>query len=365
MSSSILYQYSKYKDWLREGRYQISVTVFSALLSPIVEFFIRLFSTSDKRPCCFGMHPLTDCNDYYVYYSYLFQAIFIFVTLFVLLYNMRYTDVTLRENKSLIANYIERNTNKRIKRCDEKVFAFKVVSVITRQFYILWVVVWVLWLIYYVGKFAMCFPHKMGTLCYSCQEISSSVFELVFDFLSTAAMFGIYLVLNNVTTQFDKRSQKDYGLWNGVLFLVLLFAIWLSILLIESCEIGGRFQYSTLFVSVFSTITFVMVLGKLNSNYLQIPPLFLLVMYLYAIVQAYVPFKSDYNIACVSKVQNIPTAISFILPYATLVGKLFVMLTLCWIVDKKRLIFFVIHKSAAMDETPVLLDELDSKPVEF
>ncbi len=41
------------------------------------------------------------------------------------------------------------------------------------------------------------------------------------------------------------------------------------------------------------------------------------------------------------------------------------MLALCWVADKKRLIFFIIHEGVALDETPMLLDELDSDPVEF
>lgn len=363
MKKSILNRHSKYIDWLWTERYQVSVTVFAALLPAIVEVIIKI-SSDGKCPCCPMSHPMGDYG-HNACYNYLFQALFILLTLFVLIYNMRKTNDTLRDNKGLISNYIERNAISRIRRCDEKDFAFNVVSTITRQFYVMWIVVWLLWLIFYVGRFSMCIVPQLDAPYLSRHDLSYNIFEQVFDFLSTAAMFGIYLILNTVTTQFDKRSQKDYGLWNGLLFLALLFAVWLSLLLIESCLIEESFKYSKLFVSVFSTITFVMVLGKLNSNYLQIPPLFLIVMYLYAIIQVYVPFKSDNDFVCFSKVKNIPEAISFLLPYATLTGKLFVMLTLCWIVNKKRLIFFIIHKSAALDETPTLLDELDSEPVDF
>lgn len=364
MKKNVLNWQSKYLDWLWSERYQISVTVFAAML-PAIATKLWDFSNDGKCSCCHVSHAVETCNSMDFCYNYLFQAIFIFVTLFVLVYNKRNTDKTLRDNKELIANYIERNTNKCIKRCDEKYFAFKVVSAITRQFYIMWIVVWLLWLVYYVGMFAICVAPQIETPYIGRHELTYSVFEQVFDFLSTAAMFGIYLILNNVTTQFEKRSQKNYGLWNSLLFLVLLFAIWLSLLLIESSFVVERFQYSTLFVSVFSTITFVLILGKLNSNYLQIPPLFLLVMYLYAIIQAYVPFKTPGHDVCHLNLKYIPDVISYIFPYVTLIGKLFVMLTLCWIVDKKRLIFFIIHKSAALDETPVLLDKLDNEPVEF
>lgn len=353
MKKIVLSRQSKYIDWLWSERYQLSVTVFAALIPMIIKNLLDL-SFGGTCLCCPTSNSEVENNSRIFCYNYLFQAIFIFVTLFVLIYNKRNTDDTLRKNKKLIANYIERYTYKRIRKCEEKYMAFNIVSAITRQFYIMWIVVWLLWLIYYMGMYLMCITNKSN-------ELSCQIFGQVFDFLSTAAMFGIYIILNNVTTQFEKRSQKDHGLWNAILFLVLLFTIWISLLLIET----NRPQYSTLFVSAFSATTFVLVLGKLNSNYLQIPPFFLLVMYIYAIFQAYIPFKSSDNIVSVSKVENISKAISFVFPYATFIGKIFVMLTLCWIVDKKRLIFFIIHKSAALDETPVLLDKLDCEPVEF
>ena len=133
MKRSIFNRQSKYIDWIWNERYQVSITLFAALLSPIVEIILKFFADG-KCPCCPVGHPLGECNELSVCFNYLFQAIFILVTLFVLIYNMRYTDATLRGNKELIANYIERNTNKHIRRCDEKDFAFGVVSTITKQF---------------------------------------------------------------------------------------------------------------------------------------------------------------------------------------------------------------------------------------
>lgn len=347
---------SPYWHWLWNERYQISVTVFAALLPVIANLITKISSwVNDDAHNIFGDLLGKDNS--------LFQAIFIFLTLFVLIYNMRKTKECLINNKELIANYIERNTNRHIRHCKEKYIAFDIVSDISHQFYWMWIVVWSLWLIYYVGK-------TMWNMGCSNNETAFWIFEQVFDFLSTAAMFGIYLILNTATTKFELRSQKNYGLWNGAILLLLFFAIWISLITIAGiswCPYSIQaHQYSELFISVFSTISFVLVLGKLNSNYLQIPPLFLFIMYLYAIVQAYVPFN-PVNFENIKKndLDASFKVIGLVMPYATLIGKLFVMLTLCWIVDKKRLIFFIIHKSAALEETPVLLDELDSEPVEF
>ena len=351
MRKNSVYFSSPYWHWLWSERYQISVTLFAALL-PVIANLISWISNWKNV----GSHRISDVL--LVSDNSLFQAIFIFVTLFVLIYNMRKTKECLTKNKELIANYIERNTNRHIRHCKEKYAAFEIVSIISNQFYWAWILVWSFWLIYYVGKTIFMASNN--------DEASFWTFGQVFDFLSTAAMYGIYLILNTATTKFESRAQKNYGLWNGAILLLLLFAIWISLItFVNPC--GQTHQYSELFVSAFSTISFVLVLGKLNSNYLQIPPLFLFIMYLYAIFQAYVPFRSDFIIRLEDKNLTVFSCkvIGIVVPYATIIGKLFVMLTLCWIVDKKRLIFFIIHKSAALEETPVLLDKLDSEPVEF
>lgn len=351
MRKSLFNKESKYIDWLFNQRYQISVTIFAALLPTIISALARIFGADHKGCCCFGYSDSGNDGIHCIFMTYnsAFQAIFIFVALLLLINNMWRTNNMLKSNKELIANYIERNTNRRIRNCNEKNEAFEIVSDITKQFYIMWIVVWLLWLVYYTGD---AFVNPI-TDCGKNQKPETNViiFHQVFDFLSTVAMFVIYLILNNVTTKIKQRTQ-DYGIWHGLLILILAFSVWISLILKMDVNAADP-QLHSLFMAVFSSMSFVLVLGKLNSNYLQVPPLFLLGMYFYAIAQAFIPFKNNNNL------------IQAVLPYATFIGKIAVILTLCWIVDKKRLIFFIIHKSAALDETPVLLDELDSEPVEF
>lgn len=348
MRKSLFNRESKYIDWLFNQRYQISVTIFAALLPTIISALARIFGAGHEGCSCCGYSNYDNLGIHCIFITYnsAFQAILIFVALLLLINNMWRTNNMLKSNKELIANYIERNTNRRIRNCNEKMEAFEIVSNITKQFYIVWIVVWLLWLIYYTGD---AFINPV-TNCGKEKEPATNViiFHQVFDFLSTVAMFVIYLILNNVTTKIRQRTQ-DSGIWHGLLILILAFSVWISLLLKMDANATGP----QLFMAVFSSMSFVLVLGKLNSNYLQVPPLFLLGMYFYAIAQAFIPFKSNGNL------------IQEVLPYATFIGKIAVILTLCWIVDKKRLIFFIIHKSAALDETPVLLDELDSEPVEF
>lgn len=332
---------SNYIDWFLNERYQISVTIIAAILPTFVTSIYHDVPNGTSLVMLFKNH------------NSLFQAIFIAFTLFVLIFNMNRTKKMLKDGKNLIESYIERNTNRGNKRCDEKNFSFIVVSNIVTQFYIMWIVVWILWFAYYFGTFLLTLGGKNI-------ENHIIVFQQIFDFLSSIALFIIYIILTKVTTKRKERADGDESLWYCVLFLVLISIIWL-VLMFNMCSDSSyknslSYQYCSLLVSAFSAISFVLVLGKLNSNYLQIPGLFLCTMYIYAIVQAYIPFQ-DLGIG--------GDIIERLTPFATFIGKVFVMLTLCWMVDKKRLIFFIIHKIATIDEAPSMLDELDSDPVEF
>lgn len=347
---------SNYVDWLLNERYQISVTIFAATL-PAVLPNIYSFFTKTNRACSCCSNDMQN-GTLFVNYNSLFQAIFIAFTLFVLIFNMNRTKKMLKDGKNLIESYIERNTNRGNKRCNEKSFSFIVVSNIVKQFYYMWIVVWILWFAYYFGTFLLTLGVENIEAHLKTNHVI--VFQQIFDFLSSIALFIIYIILTKVTTKRKERADGDESLWYCVLFLVLISIVWLS-LIFNMCssffyEDSISYQYCSLLVSAFSAISFVLVLGKLNSNYLQIPGLFLCTMYIYAIIQAYIPFQ-DLGIG--------GDIIKQLTPFVTFIGKVFVMLTLCWMVDKKRLIFFIIHKIATIDEAPSMLDELDSDPVEF
>lgn len=348
--SSFLGHQNNYFDWLKNEGWSIGAIIFTAILPPIISAIIEHFlSTGSKCGC--SPHSSRHFHSL-VEFESLFQAIFIIVALAVLISNMRKTSKMLKDNRKLFANYIEHNTNRRIRRCDEKDFSVTVVTDIAKQFYVTWIIVWILWLIYYLGAYFL--------EIFMADHNVVLTYKQVFDFFNSIAMFSIYLILSCMTTKREERADDSNALWYGVMFLVLLTTVWLTLICSEDGERSKAYQYCQLLTSVFSTISFVLVLGKLNSNYLQIPSFFLLAMYIYAIVQAYIPFAG-----CGGRVSVIGQAIQAIQPYATLFGKLFVMLTLCWIVDKKRLVFFIIHESTALEETPALLDELDNEPVEF
>ena len=350
MGSKNLKSNNDFVRWLFKERYQILITLFAAILPTILTIVVESVFTNDLTVS--GLISLFRKN------GSLIQSLFIFITLFVLVNNMVRTNKTLEETKELVVSYIEKNTSKRYRSDKEKYYTFDIVSTTVKQFYIMWIVVWVFWFIYYTGSFIM------GSQDDGQSSASIRVFNLTFDFLSSSAIYIIYLILTDVTVKIEERRANGHlQLWYGSLLWILIFSVWLSLLvkmLSSQSNYEVMYQYNNLLMSAFSSVSFVLVLGKLNSNYLQIPRVFLFIMYAYAIIQAYVPFRE-----CTQKLSEVGSIINGILPFATLIGKVFVMLALCWVADKKRLIFFIIHESVALDETPMLLDELDSDPVEF
>lgn len=106
-----------------------------------------------------------------------------------------------------------------------------------------------------------------------------------------------------------------------------------------------------------------LLLGKMNSSYLKVPSIFMLLLYVYAVTQLYVPFKdSD---LWMTKNSWLDTFLNYAIPYITLIGKIFLMLTICWIAVQRRFIFFVIHRSTTIDKIDDLISELNKENVSF
>lgn len=120
-------------------------------------------------------------------------------------------------------------------------------------------------------------------------------------------------------------------------------------------------------LGTFATFAFVILLGKLNSFYLQIPILLNLMVYFYAISQMFGPltmladgssfFKSQpYDSILLhfflTKTDYQFEKINIAFLFASLFGKLCLAMVLYWIVYKFRFIYFVITKSLSLTETP-------------
>lgn len=347
------------RAWIKSEKFNIFLTVSSGILLIILDKLLDYTSHIDDFE--FNL-KIEEQN------NYLIQSLFILITLIVLLRNRKSTYEDLSKDKQL-KQYIARKCNIKIKDSKTIDSAYKVVTGTVNQFYTAWIMIWFIWFIYYFGNYILGIGKpEIGIDIANSDCIDGignigifykirNIFSHFFDFLSSTALYGIYLILNDVTVNIRERSKHDEGLRYGALCFIVIFAIFISFVLLEastiSCEEYKKYdQITSLLLSTFSAISFVLVLGKLNSNYLQIPRFFLYGLYIYAIIQLYEPFKSS---GC-GDIKYISTIINYTMPYITLVGKICLMLTLTWIVYEKRFIFYVIHKSLSLAETPDMLD---------
>lgn len=401
-----------WKIWWKTERTNILITTGAGALPILVEWLFNWISSSGSSKGdlihALSIGELSNC---------IIQSLFIAITLFVLVRNREHTYNDLSGSANYIKLYLERNCG--IKRYTDSTIdqSFYVVECTIMQFYYGWILVWILWLVYYLGD---------GVFVLAGASSDARIFKQVFDFLNSTAIFAIYLILSSVTVNIRRRAKNHSGILRGALIWVFIFTLWLAGVCLESrnpsdldrnvvhietcvpsesivktaadsvkevhgcapevtvasnCSTNGFLSDSLaeppktavgftfpsvdmmvdLLLSIFSTISFLLVLGKLNSNYMQIPGPMLYGLYFYAIVQAYVPFCDNIEGHSLA----ISQLLSGAMPYITLAGKVILMLTLMWIANQRRLIFFVIKKSISIDESPIMLSELNKGAVTF
>lgn len=356
------------KNWWKAEKYNILLTIFAALIPLMIDWGVSWEKTTNKESSSQVKHQGE--NTEYLWWAmseksnYAIQTIFIGITLFVLIRTRHATTNELVNSKGQIIQYILKNCSLKSYNDESKERTYSNVKEMVRYFYIAWLIVWFLWLAYYLGNYFLAYQDNV--------DLKFGYRQIV-NFLNSSAMFGVYTIIGNTSISTESKLESFTSYWFSFLGWFVLFVCCLVGVFIDTnnpdTTIGLRaHSYVIVLNAMFSIITMVLVLGKLNSVYLQIPRLFMWVLYLYAAIQAYTPllesshdtlFMSD---ICDSTLIEISRAI---LPYVTLFGKVFLMLVLCWVVDYKRLIFFVIHRSVTIEQTPRLLNELNRNHVSF
>ena len=227
---------------------------------------------------------------------------------------------------------------------------------------------------------------KIGSASYA---YNMFVFRCIMEMVGSIILFYIYLVLNNVTI--SKEYRPDYSSADFAIFLSLCIIAILALFIRAASIPTMREAFApmlqvSLALGLFSTFTFVLVLGKLNSYYLQIPILLSIFVYIFAIAQVFAPLEliasgwdsvkdgfvvatlpcevtgKDTNYRIFDVVVSSPVLdvtashrlerLNFYFLLFSMFGKLALALVLYWTVYKFRFIYFVITKNLALTETP-------------
>lgn len=109
-------------------------------------------------------------------------------------------------------------------------------------------------------------------------------------------------------------------------------------------------------LSVYSALSFVLMLGKLNSFYLHIPRGLFYGLYCYAVAQMLHFLILDYEtmrhleIHIVQVFPNLMNHLNLIFLYITLIGKMLLALTLSWMIFEARFICYIAQTSLEITE---------------
>ena len=364
-----------FNEWLKKEKDQICLTLLAAIIPVILSaIFIKAGETDSVVPFNPNNYPNNELvnsevnksseSDLKIFIkrftiserqNYAAQSLFIFFSLFILLHNKKIIYDYL-ENGQSIKTYLIRKCHVKIKDENTIIEKYNIIQDTTKYFFRVWILVWMMWLALYLGLFMFTIIDINKASSIISIPISQLFYRQVFDFMTSSTVFIIYLVLTNVTINIRHHKNYDESIWWGILGWILCFTIFIICLCAEFTykdSENARIITTTL-LSVISAISFLLVLGKLNSLYLQIPQGFLIILYFYGIFQCYHAFPLILE-------KNIIVYLNFLIPYITLIGKVVLMLTLCWITYNKRFIYYIIHQTVLVEETPQLLKELNRK----
>lgn len=326
------------KYWFKQDKFNILLTLLCALIS-LLPSVLPLIN-QNKFPENFDFSLLKACSQ-----------LLIAVTGFIW-FSMRFKPVALNElaARDSLQDYIDDVCAIRQTKGNDSHFAYKVVKGVVNQFYKMWMVVWSVWVISY--------SIKVFSLLIGCQGDDSYIqtIDYLLDFIGSAAMFAIYVILSDVTVEISKRIGKRYSNMHWyVITILLLFAVLVLLdinYMAAYCEQAK--SYLQLILSAFGCFSFVMVLGKLNSNFLNVPKLFMIMLYCYAVAQAY-------SFLSLEQSENSPLTDFFkeYYYYFTSIGKVMLIITLSWILSRKRLIFYLVNRSLSMTDVKSKLNEFN------
>lgn len=368
---------TKIRSWYQEDKKDILWTVVGAILSTILgllcQYWFKVRSIPDDLPekvfielIPYGKRLIaficmSDLANYGI------QSLFIIIALCILIYGRIHT---LREiqNEDQITNYILQNCNIKTFNVADNTNRYQIIKKATLDFYTFWILVWTIWFAYYFGNFCFCLIEEFAK-----KEITESsdlkfrlascqtIYSQTLDYISSTVLLLIYGVLTNLTLKKKDVNEENSNLWVGGIFLVFITIGFIVGVINESLFWKNaesiHINVVSVALSVYAAISLILVLGKITSNYLKIPTFFLICMYFYAVIQCYIPFRNEHSTPSVY--------LYAFLPYLTLFGKVFILLSLCWMSYQKRLIFFLIHRRSAMETIPRLLSNLNRELVDY
>lgn len=310
---------TNFVEWLKQNRFKLIFSLLLVIIPMFSEFdigFLKPSNTSNR-----GLAWLWE-QIYYNPYQ-ITNIVIIFATF---LFLSRSTTLMERENdkKEVIHEYVSKMFGENCTLAQNTPSdLYNRLRIGVEQFYFSWLAVWVVWLLLYILKLVFA-VYKYNVYSYvSVIDLSSAgsfrvecLLENCLNLTNSFILLFIYLVITTSTVNVGNLSNTSLNgrkmMHTGVCAFILMgFGCFMTDVFSLSSEVSPNLYnevqfFLRLLIGVVGTISLMAVLGRLNTNFLNIPQWMMFGLYFYAAVQMFYPltYNSIYKNPHNNKFQN-------------------------------------------------------------
>lgn len=244
-----------------------------------------------------------------------------------------------------------------------------------QQFYFSWIAVWTIWLALYIMKFVLCIYNEHLKQSALVAAIGSGDEQIVrlgnllensLNLLNSFIILFIYFVITIATVRAKALANTNLrSMCICFCFIVLLGILYFTVDIFSMFSLNtadyNALQFKIRFlIGIVATISLMALLGRFNTNYLNIPQWLMMCMYLYAAIQMLYPYMYSQNTTDVSQnainsSQRPHSEMSQVLFAVAFMGKIGLFFVLRWIAQRKRFLFFLLHKGHTLSDANAML----------
>lgn len=337
-------------SWLKHQKYAAILSIacaFVPFLPSLFKFISNIINHESKTSIEFNPEWLSFAN-----------TIFVLATLIVLISSKFLINKEEEEKEKRLCTYIKENLadNCRLLHNGEHDF-FHRMEVSIKQFYYSWIVVWCVWLLLYIWKL---FVPLMGNGEFTCRF--SYFMENILNLLNSFAMFFIYMVISFSTVRVSTNDGDCKQMHIGVICLIVIGALCFGtdFIGLYTNENYVSLQFAIrLVIGMIASLSMMVVLGRLNSSYLDIPQWLILSLYVYAAIQMLYPLMFLLDIGEIDTenwYMMHKIHIQLLFYFLTFGGKVCLFMVILWIIRRNRFLFFLVHKAHSLAESDEMLE---------
>lgn len=377
-----------FSQWMAENKYNALLAILSPVVASIIQSLFVLFT---------GIGWTTNV---WIIIINISHFLFLSISLYHLGSRSYLKDVSEREKGANIESFIKDYLKSKTILENGPSFIFGVIRFTVKHFYFVWITVWLIWIVQYVAEiiYPLLFDYEIAnTLERVCMHFHFFFRNLLY-ISSTIAIFYIYFLLSNIPVNVSEKEHEFKWTRNFIIFFLSVLSIFII------CDFFGVFiedklKYTcfiltlTTLIGLFTCISIISVASRLNSPHLNVPVGIIVALNIYAAIQVLYPVTIGFEILNLSGdncgftnifnelaqflgvdnymykplkdrpkyIEYYYLGVSSIYNILTLIGQICLFFTIRWILDQRRLIFYILCRSKTISEHNDLLEHFNQK----